>query len=250
MDLQGQFNLHTSNTRSGLGLYIAKGIVEQHGGTLTAQSEGVGKGSTFTLLLPLHQVPKCHHPRITSVKEKLPMTQDFEISSALGSLNILIVDDSTPTRKLLRRLLEKRGHTCDEAQDGQECIKKVLEAKENGVYYDCILLDDQMPVMNGPEALLKLREMGCDSFTVGITGNALPEDTAYFRSCGATGIIVKPVDIDALESLLIEYDVTSNDNNSPQKIHNIARVNIEDTNPTPRVVGAIKAFDQVDEAAA
>merc|ERR1712176_201297 len=119
----------------------------------------------------------------------------------LEPMHILVVDDAPMNRKLLTRLLEMNGHTYKQAENGQELIDMV---RENLIHYDCILVDYEMPVMNGPEACKGVREMGYTGFVVGVTGNLLPEDVGYFMDCGADAVLPKPFKYKELENLLIE----------------------------------------------
>ena len=217
-----QFNVNQlqSGKGSGLGLYIAKGIVEQHGGTLSASSKGIGNGTTFTMTLPLHYIPDALLPdgmdRLILGK---PDNEDCDQStandatitsreeSARDPLRVLVVDDAAMNRKLLTRLLEKRGYTCDQAENGQEAVDKVVAALKADCPYDTILMDFEMPVMNGPEAARQIRELGCDPFIAGITGNVLPEDVAFFKENGANWVFPKPVRIPDLEALWHEYGI-------------------------------------------
>lgn len=124
-----QFNANTlqAGKGSGLGLFIARGLVEQHKGTLDAMSEGIDKGSTFTLKLPLYHVPGL------SSKEENPGTMcDKEMLNASDpswsekKLHLLVVDNAPSNRKLLCRLLEHKGHSCDMAENGQVCVLLVF----------------------------------------------------------------------------------------------------------------------------
>jgi CheY-like chemotaxis protein len=69
-------------------------------------------------------------------------------------------------------------------------------------------MDYEMPVMDGPTASKEIRALGCDSLIVGVAGNALPEDTAHLRSCGANAVLIKPFQMEALEEILVEFGVT------------------------------------------
>lgn len=199
-----QFNVNElqCGQGSGLGLYIAKGIVEQHGGKLTAWSEGLGCGTTFTMTIPLYHIKEPEQTQL--VNESFSWSQK---SFRQSNLYILIVDDATTNRKLLKRLLENRGHTCDEAEDGHVAVEMVQEATGKKKPYDMILMDYEMPTMNGPTAALEIRNNGSDAFLIGITGNMMAEDVAYFKSQGANAVLPKPFKISSLEELCVEYAV-------------------------------------------
>mmetsp|Transcript_3126 Transcript_3126/g.7827 ORF Transcript_3126/g.7827 Transcript_3126/m.7827 type:complete len:910 (+) Transcript_3126:253-2982(+) len=197
---------------SGLGLSIARGIAKEHNGTLTCHSEGMGKGSTFTLTLPLYNPANAtsmsdqtdRNPDDSCLKE-----QDLEF--AIPKLHILVVDDAITNRKLCMRLLQTNGHICVGACDGKEAVDLVKESMEKEEPYDCILMDYEMPVMNGPEATKKIREMGCNSYIAGVTGNVMSEDVDLFRSCGADWVLAKPFRLEELEEQLIEHGIGGQD---------------------------------------
>jgi signal transduction histidine kinase/CheY-like chemotaxis protein len=198
-----QFNVNDlqAGQGSGLGLFIAKGIVEQHGGRLFADSEGLGCGTTFTMTIPLYHVPEAE-----------PNESQYDMNVSYNtyrqsSLRVLIVDDATSNRKLLGRLLKNRGHAFDETEDGHFAVEMVGDAERANRPYDMVLLDYEMPILNGPEAAKKIRDIGIDVFIVGITGNMMPEDVAYFRSCGANAVLPKPFKMSSLEDLCVEYQV-------------------------------------------
>jgi len=185
---------------SGLGLYIAKGILEQHGGSLEASSDGIGRGTTFTMSIPLFYIPDTG----LHENEESQRTVDWDM---LDPLNILVVDDAKLNRKLLSRLLRNHGNVCDEAENGRIAVDRVIEVKKKGVRFDAILMDYEMPEMNGAEAARELRAMGCDSFIIGITGSLFSEDVANFKRCGANAVLPKPLDLKALCAELVENGV-------------------------------------------
>lgn len=194
--------------RSGLGLHIAQGLAEAHHGTLEATSEGLGKGSTFTLTLPIFYVPDSVLPghlgkrpgagdeRSTEDYDDMKNQQTEEVA-----INVLVVDDSALNRKMLVGLLKKRGYICHQAHDGRHALDVYGQLVENGVHVDSILMDYEMPHMNGPLSCKALREMNCNSFIAGVTGNVLQDDVDYFKSCGADFVLAKPLKIDMLEGL-------------------------------------------------
>jgi signal transduction histidine kinase/ActR/RegA family two-component response regulator len=205
-----QFNAHElqAGKGSGLGLFIVKGLVEQHRGTLEATSEGLNKGSKFTLKLPLYHVPGMvsqEDEQSLASKDAIKSDEPFLCDKGL---HLLVVDDALSNRKLLCRLLERQGHKCDMAENGQVALEMVREKMlSNEEPYDSILMDYEMPVMNGPTASSLIRQLGCDAFIVGITGNVLSDDVQYFKSKGANAILPKPVRLSDLENLFVEYQI-------------------------------------------
>ncbi len=187
---------------SGLGLWISKGIVELHLGRLTAYSEGLGKGSTFTIefplveqrmsALPTESVICVVDPKLESVVfEEVSLT---EIDAPPTLKKILLVDDASTNRKIVRRILKIDGFTdVDEAKDGMECVEMVCLHPPNEPYYDLILMDYEMPRMNGPSATSRLRELGYTMPIIGVTGNILSADVAYFIQSGVNSVLPKPV---------------------------------------------------------
>lgn len=201
-----QFNVNElqHGNGSGLGLYIAMGIVEQHDGSLVCDSEGLEQGTTFTVTIPLYNLPSDS----TEVGHSMNTMKDAELYEE-SKLRILVVDDAVSNRKLLSRLLTNRGHVTEQAEDGLVAVNMVKKAGESGTLFDLILLDYEMPNMDGPEAAREIRNQGSDVFIAGVTGNLLPEDVQYFRSCGANTILPKPFRITDLENLIFEHNIFS-----------------------------------------
>jgi len=213
-----QFNVNElqHGNGSGLGLYIAMGIVEQHGGSLTCDSDGLGLGTTFTMKLPIFDIPSGDKKKNTvggagsptgsgdDSLEEVDADDSFEISK----LKILVVDDSNANRKLLARLLKMKGHETAQAENGQIAVDMVKEAEANNEHFDLVLMDYEMPVMIGPVAAKEIRDAGSDVFIIGVTGNLMPEDVAYFRQCGSNAVLPKPFQTSELEEIIIEHHIT------------------------------------------
>ena len=207
-----QFNSNTlqGGQGSGLGLFIAKGIVEQHEGTLVATSEGIDSGSSFTVTLPLYAHSGA---RVGTPRERISTgsTSSETSKGLLAPHRVLIVDDAQMNQKMMKRLLEYHGHICDVAEDGAEAVKSVLEARALGQDFDTILMDDQMPKLTGPQATKIIREKGCHCFIIGVTGNTFPEDIERFMNSGANAVLPKPFKMDALDSLWMEHNRNETD---------------------------------------
>jgi Amt family ammonium transporter len=215
---------------SGLGLFISKGLVEAHGGTLVVTSEGLGKGATFTMELPLFRfdddatamgdsirLKPLPSPRSVlrsaSGRQVVPESSPASSKSVvhkerMGSINptgprrVLVIDDADSNRKLLMRVLTAKGFVCEGATNGQEGVDKFCDLQGKGDLVDAILMDFEMPVLDGPGATRKLRELGCECLIVGVTGNVLPQDIDHFKEQGANTVLAKPLNIEAFESFL------------------------------------------------
>jgi signal transduction histidine kinase/CheY-like chemotaxis protein len=217
---------------SGLGLYISRGLAVQHGGTLTAASAGLGQGCTFTLQLPMHRRPlpttaelalRSQGPTHTASRlrgdlmvgfqgfRSPPMRSETKSPTSEStnrrhsdSHRVLVVDDAVSNRKMLVRLLKSRGYACEQAENGQQAVDMYRDFCERNVQVETVVMDYEMPVMNGPTATRALRELGCDALIVGVTGNLLPEDVRFFKEHGADAVLGKPLDIRAFEELVVD----------------------------------------------
>jgi len=202
-----QFNVNElqAGQGSGLGLYITKGIVEKHGGTVFAQSEGLSRGSTFVLTLPANVA--LNGSGADDEDDESVTPGSYCEDASLGSdgdqapRSILVVDDVLANRRLLARLLQKNGDVCEMAEDGVDCLDRVSAANEEGRHFDIIILDYEMPRMNGPSCAKSLRDSGCSSLIVGLTGNCMLEDIRRFESHGADAVLPKPFKLDALQDI-------------------------------------------------
>ena len=92
-----------------------------------------------------------------------------------------------------------------------EALEEVEKEMAQGRMFDVILMDYQMPRMNGPSAAREIRKLGCDSFIVGLTGNIMPEDVRIFKEGGANAVLAKPIKLSELDALLMEYDIQPNE---------------------------------------
>ena len=232
-----QFNVNTlqAGNGSGLGTYIAKGIVKQHGGTLSATSDGIGQGTTFTVTLPIYNIPhnqeqvSCRtfsKSRLNHQASNKSLTESM-MGEVFGTLKILVVDDAKMNLKLLMRLLEKEGHDVDGAEDGVIAVAKTKAAMDTEQEYDVILMDYQMPNMDGPTAARTIRELGCYAFLVGVTGNVMPEDIDHFKKHGANAVLPKPIKIPDLKDLWVEYGVRGRNEDTTLRDESVANISFD-----------------------
>mmetsp|Transcript_9526 Transcript_9526/g.23201 ORF Transcript_9526/g.23201 Transcript_9526/m.23201 type:complete len:1246 (-) Transcript_9526:140-3877(-) len=201
---------------SGLGLAITKEFVELHGGTIIATSQGLGHGSEFFVELPLYrELPRSYPEDVPTTVHgstaSLP-SQSEEEDEEDATRHVLVVDDVMTNKKMLVRLLERAGHQCAVAENGKEAID-VYMANEKAIKndtgesegprarpFDTILMDFEMPVMNGPDATKRLRGLGCKADIFGVTGNVLTEDVMTFKANGADMVLYKPINLQTIEA--------------------------------------------------
>jgi PAS domain S-box-containing protein len=172
----------------GIGLALVKGLVEMHGGTITAASEGDGRGSTFTVVLPV--VDRMEPPSARPTNGHLPAAK-----------RILVVDDNRDGAESLAKLLRLLGNEVFTANDG-------LEAVEAAERYspEFILMDVGMPRLNGLDATRRIREQpwGKEVTIIALTGWGQESDKERSQAAGCNGHLVKPVNLPELEKVLGE----------------------------------------------
>jgi signal transduction histidine kinase/CheY-like chemotaxis protein len=175
----------------GLGLAIVRKLVELHGGSVSAHSAGLGRGSTFTIELPL--------PCDATDIELLGPVSMVEPPRATASLRVLVVDDNPDAADMLAALLCARGHDARAVYDGPEALTVI----EHFVP-DLALLDIGLPVMDGFELAQHLRSrLACSTpVLVAVTGYGAPADVARSKAAGFDEHFVKPLQMDRLNGLL------------------------------------------------
>uniref|UniRef100_A0A7S3M3C7 Response regulatory domain-containing protein n=1 Tax=Spumella elongata TaxID=89044 RepID=A0A7S3M3C7_9STRA len=131
----------------------------------------------------------------------------MQYTGLFAQKRILLVEDATSNHCLDMKMLAKQGHVCEQAHDGQMAVDMVQAAEKNNSAYDMILMDYEMPVMNGPTATAKLRELGFTLPIVGVTGNVLPADMEHFMAQGADAVLPKPLQLAALEAVWVKRKV-------------------------------------------
>jgi signal transduction histidine kinase/ActR/RegA family two-component response regulator len=178
----------------GIGLALVKGLVEMHGGTVAASSDGPGTGSTFTVRLPAL-------PSISGEPESTAAPPHDVRPPAGSRRRILVVDDSRASARTLATVLELLGNEVNTAHDGIEA----LEAAEKFLP-EVILMDVGMPRLNGYEAARRIREQpwGRGAIIIALTGWGRDGDRIQSREAGCNAHLVKPVNLPDLQKLLSE----------------------------------------------
>lgn len=186
---QEESGARTEYKGTGLGLPIAKEIVERMGGEIAFESQQ-GVGTTFRIRLPFRVDP--NPPKL----EAAPIEAHVSIKGA----HVLLVEDNELNMEISQYILEDAGAMVDQAWNGQEAVKRFGESKQGA--YDCILMDVMMPVMDGLEATKAIRALNHpDARTIPIiamTANAFAEDEQRSRAAGMNLFLTKPIDADKM----------------------------------------------------
>jgi len=189
--VQVDVNLQEQYKGTGLGLSIVKRLVELFKGSISVESK-INEGSKFTVMFP-------HIPADEIVASDQLKTHS---QKKLKNLNILVVEDNKINQMVTKKLLEKNGHSYQMAENGLEALQLVEQNT-----FDIILMDINMPVMNGIEASIKMRNLGIKTPIIALTAsdkeNILKE--ILEKKNGLTDVLVKPFEYADLENVISRY---------------------------------------------
>jgi CheY-like chemotaxis protein len=182
--------LERSQGGLGIGLTLVKRLVGMHGGTVTARSEGTGRGSEFVVRLP-----------VLILQPKAETSQPISEASKTTARRILVVDDNTDAASSLARLLEITGNKTQTAHDGLQALEAAEKFRP-----DVVLLDIGLPRLNGYDACRQIREQAWSKgmVLVALTGWGQDEDRRKSEEAGFDYHLIKPVDYAVLMKLLAE----------------------------------------------
>ena len=189
---------------TGLGMAITKNIVDLMGGSISVES-ATGKGTRFEVVLEFPIDTEAD-----AVPEAQALPEEPEDISPLCGMNFLCAEDNAINAEILELLLESKGAHCKIYPNGQELVDAFVRVKPGE--YDMILMDVQMPVMDGLEAARRIRSsenpLGRVIPILAMTANAFLEDMQKSKEAGMDEHLSKPVDIDALEQTVKRFRVT------------------------------------------
>ena len=191
MFVQGRQAASRSQGGLGVGLALARAIIELHHGTIEARSEGAGKGSEFIIKLPVEAARPAAGPE----QPKRPANGRASVAR-----RVLVVDDNVDAAAMLAALIRQLGHEVEIVHDGSAALRAV-----EGYRPEVILLDIGMPGMNGFEVAQRLREVGRVPRLriVAVTGWGKPEDRQRSREAGFDMHLIKPVELSEIQQALL-----------------------------------------------
>ena len=175
---------------AGLGLSISRGLAENMHGTLTVTSRP-GAGSRFELRFPARKVTDEEHPRQILRKINAPV-------HGQAPKRILLAEDSEDAQELVRWFLGRCSAEIVTVENGKEAIEAVTNAEREHKAFDVVLMDMQMPVMNGFQATRILRQRGYKKPIIALTAHSLEGDREKCLESGCSDYLSKPIDWGAL----------------------------------------------------
>ena len=185
---QGVRTLERAEGGLGLGLTVVRRLVELHGGTVVASSDGIGRGATFRVVLPLPN------------EAERATTAPPAPGTGIDPLRILIVEDNDDNRELTRLLLELEGHTVSTVGDGESGVAVVIAERP-----DVALVDIGLPGIDGFEVARRLRAGpgAATTLLIALTGYGTPQDRQRAMAAGFDAFLVKPFDLANFEALVL-----------------------------------------------
>lgn len=194
--MQGDNSVTRKFGGTGLGLVLSKRLIEALSGGIELTQHTLGEGCTFSINFPAKNASQ-DKTQLTPISE----TQSFRLlKSRLDKIKLLLVDDSLDNLLLVKRLLVRSGASVETANDGLEAVEKVLAGD-----YHLVLMDIQMPRMDGFEAIRTLRSKGCDIPVLALTAHAMLEEKQKSLAAGFSGHLTKPLNFAEMVQMIRRY---------------------------------------------
>lgn len=189
---------------SGLGLTIANRLVSLMKGKLGVKSQS-GLGSIFTIKIPIGSVEEADFIDFDRVIEDDVQNNDFELPKEILPLRVLVADDTRVIQFVIERMLSKMVRSFKIVSDGREAVTEAMAVEGTDQAFDVVLMDIQMPDVDGIEATRQLRREGFRKPIVILTAAATLEDRERSLAAGCNDFLLKPLPVDKVRSTLAKY---------------------------------------------
>jgi two-component system, sensor histidine kinase len=191
---------------TGLGLTISKRLAQMLGGDIIAEST-LGKGSTFLAVVETGPLKNVRMLNAANEAIAAAVEDHVEAKKAGAQLSgrVLLAEDGPDNQRLIAFLLRQRGASVAVAENGQVAVDVFFAARDAGEPFDCILMDMQMPVLDGYDATRQLREAGCRTPIIALTAHAMRGDRERCIEAGCDDYLAKPVNRAELAQLVAHY---------------------------------------------